>query len=282
MINNLHKLNKLKLLVGYFENSTCKHYIKKSKKNVQKFNISHLNVDVTYNCTLSCAECNRNIPFFKGANIDLNVDDMIRDLKILCQVIDIDWLQFEGGEPTLNDDIVNLIKMAKQNNFAKKYLITTNCTLLHKFTPELKSLIDGIRISVYPGIVDERVMKDFIFEMKTLGKFVDVWYITTHDVTFRKEKKIYEKFPCWQYKGCYQYTFGHFFKCASAYSINKINYNKIIDGVDLSKENVNNEIIDHMMSNNQYDACNYCEMGKIRIPWKQMNKKQWMEYKHLI
>ena len=70
---------------------------------------------------------------------------------------------------------------------------------------------------------------------------------------------------CRQYKRCFLYTFGHFFKCTSAYGINMIINKAIIDGVKLSDSDVYTKIYDHVLNNDKYKACYNCDVTKCKL-----------------
>lgn len=256
------------------------------KRNTERIKIEHVNVDSTYRCTLSCSECDRNIPAFKHNSIpDLEYDKFVADFTKIRKVLDINWLQFEGGEPLLHKDLIKMVKATKELNFARNVLITTNATTINLFTEDLMNIIDGVRISVYKNVVDDIKLRDFIYKLKSKNLYVDVRVMTTFDKCFSKDKinEINLK-NCWQHKNCYQYTFGYFFNCTSAYSINTLIDGKIIDGINVDDEDAGSKIVKHVLYNNSYKACHNCHFStkNERVEWTQTTPEEWKRNKGLI
>jgi uncharacterized radical SAM superfamily Fe-S cluster-containing enzyme len=209
----------------------------------------------------------------------------VADFTKIRKVLDINWLQFEGGEPLLHKDLIKMVKATKELNFARNVLITTNATTINLFTEDLMNIIDGVRISVYKNVVDDIKLRDFIYKLKSKNLYVDVRVMTTFDKCFSKDKinEINLK-NCWQHKNCYQYTFGYFFNCTSAYSINTLIDGKIIDGINVDDEDAGSKIVKHVLYNNSYKACHNCHFStkNERVEWTQTTPEEWKRNKGLI
>jgi hypothetical protein len=75
-----------------------------------------------------------------------------RDIEVLSTVLEARELKFVGGEPLLHPQLLDFIRVAKESSIANSLVLVTNGVLLHKAPEELWSLIDGMWISVYPGV----------------------------------------------------------------------------------------------------------------------------------
>lgn len=246
-----------------------------------KFYLHRLHIDVTNRCTLSCSECNRNIPFFRGNPVDLSAEKMMEHLKIICDKFDIHSIIFEGGEPLLCPHLIDLVKIIKKENFSQFVGLTTNCTLIDKCNDELLSLVDLWQLSIYPGVIPQKNIDEFVVRLKAAGKMVVVNLMNHFRRTFRKTKEI--AVECAFCRNCYNYTNGYLFVCPAAYSINTIIHGKVIDGVYLEANDAYAQIKNMMTSPVvYYDACNYCDLHKSEeVPWAQITRQEWVKSKGL-
>lgn len=242
-----------------------------------KHSLPSIQIDVTNKCTLSCGECNRHIPYFKDhGNWFLSANELISDLQKLTTVLDFPVINFEGGEPLLHPNIIDLVRAAREHNFSKKIGITTNGELANKFTDELIGEIDIVQLSLYPNCSQKHL--DLISKLREFGKEVIITPISDFYNSFRKTRE--EPRPCWLYRKCYNYAYGHVFRCPAVYSINLITHGKIIDGVDLKDDNFKSQIDMMMLEDSVYDACHYCDIPKVnKTKWFETNKDDWITRK---
>jgi hypothetical protein len=230
------------------------------------------------------------MPYFKDFNIpDLEPWQFEHDLSVLLKVLKINNLYFTGGEPLLHNKLYELVKIAKYKKFANKLTIFTNCTLLNKFTDDILSILDGIHLSIYPHIVSNNVIENFIDRANKINKNLIIKYgkVKRFYKVFNNQSKDprFDFFRCKQYKRCFLYIFGHFFKCTAAYGINMIMNKSIVDGIKLSDSNIYDKIRDHVLSDSKYKACCNCDVSKCKLlkkcRWSQMSKDSWIDYKKI-
>ena len=207
---------------------------------------------------------------------------MIKDLQKMRTVINLSHIQFEGGEPLLHNKLIDFIHAVKDNNLAPKCGFTTNCTLIDKCTDELLSLVDLVKLSIYPEVVSAEKIDAFKDRIHQAGKEFAINEANEFWPCFRKTKEYFNSPECWLHRGCYVYINGYFFTCSAVHSLNMIVHNKVIDGVCLNDDNAAEQLESIISSDIQYDACNYCEMHKFQpVPWAQATKKEWMKIKGL-
>lgn len=83
-------------------------------------------------CTLNCKLCSNYMPLFRGKVEHVPVDEVIRDLDKIFELVDYtEWLQFVGGEIFMRKDLWELYEHALnyRDRFDKLILIT-NATIL--------------------------------------------------------------------------------------------------------------------------------------------------------
>jgi organic radical activating enzyme len=106
--------------------------------------------NLTEHCNLRCTHCDHASSILPTRFADL--ESFTRDIAVLSTVLQAGELKFLGGEPLLHPRLVDFLKVAKDAGIANRLILVTNGVLLHKAPAELWELIDGMWISVYPGV----------------------------------------------------------------------------------------------------------------------------------
>ena len=78
----------------------------------------------------------------------------VNDIEVLSLVLRASEFEFKfvGGEPLLHPQLLDFLRAAKDVGIANRLVLVTNGVLLHTAPDELWELIDGMWISLYPGI----------------------------------------------------------------------------------------------------------------------------------
>lgn len=253
----------------------------------RKIHLEFIEIEVTQRCTLSCRNCSKNTPFFKCDNAEfkeLDLKQFEQDIVKLNTALEIDWLYIIGGEPLLYPNLKELVNIIKSKKPSQKACLITNGTLFEKTDDSIIRLFDRIKVSLYANVLTEKQKQEIEFRCKRNQIPLSFLKMNNFREVFCKEKKEYNDLDhkkCSQYKRLYCYSYGHFFLCTSAHSINKIIHNKIIDGVSLSDTNAIENIKKHFLCNTKYNACHFCkEMENIFRPWSQATRDEWMTEKY--
>jgi len=106
--------------------------------------------NLTEHCNLRCAHCDHASSILPKEFAD--VESFTRDIEVLSAVLHAGEFKFAGGEPLLHPQLLDFLRAAKKIKIADRLVLLTNGVLLHKAPDELWSLIDGMWISIYPGI----------------------------------------------------------------------------------------------------------------------------------
>lgn len=118
--------------------------------------------NVAEHCNLRCAHCDQASWMLPVKFADLA--SFARDMEVLSSVLQAGELKIGGGEPLQNPQLVDFLRVAKEVKIANRVVLLTNGVLLHKAPAELWELIDGMWLSVYPG-VKQRFDWDWVQQM---------------------------------------------------------------------------------------------------------------------
>ena len=133
-------------------------YAKLLRKNMRlyrdrKVKIPFLEVWVGKVCTLRCKTCIHMIPYIKPQKLD--IEELIRNCRIMIKLCDIEYLSIAGGEPFCCKDLYKFLDFVKDEDAITDGKIITNGTLLpdERTRQSIKDLNGKleIRVDVYPG-----------------------------------------------------------------------------------------------------------------------------------
>jgi len=141
-------------------------------------------VNLTEHCNISCLNCDHYSPYMSKKFI--STDKYKEDLSVLSTVLHANHLLLLGGEPLLHPELEKMCVIGKKTGIANQIVLVTNGLLLHKMSETIWSLIDGIRISIYPQLKINITDKSLRF----LSKKHDVWIWKNEINSFRKNALI--------------------------------------------------------------------------------------------
>ena len=106
-------------------------------------------IDVTNRCNLACPICFANASA-KGYIVEPSFDDIVRIMKHFRSMKPVSavLLQFAGGEPTLRDDLPDMIRVGKELGFLDT-MVSTNGIRIAKSIEFLKEMKDAGLNTIY-------------------------------------------------------------------------------------------------------------------------------------
>lgn len=104
---------------------------------------------VAYHCNLKCAHCSHMAPFTSAKLPPL--ESFAMDVGRLSEALHAHDIRLVGGEPLLNPQIVEFLKIARASGIADTVMVTTNGLLLNSMKDEFWENVDFIWLSQYPG-----------------------------------------------------------------------------------------------------------------------------------
>lgn len=239
----------------------------------KKLRTRSLEINISTHCNLKCYGCGRGSPAF--AEEFFGIPQLKRDLAALSKVLRVRELKFAGGEPLLNPDLHELINVARASGITKHITLITNGVLLHQAKEELWEKIDGVWVSVYPG-VKRQASEQEIFALGEKHN-VKVWYKGTDAFNRRmlnKEnpdedlvRKIYS--TCYQRSTCHSIHKGKYYKCATGPFVPQWLKEAGAPGDDFSDDGVQlhdnsdlrQELEAYLKNDSPLTACKFCLGG---------------------
>lgn len=247
--------------------------------------VESLEIHVSNHCNLSCRGCSHISPLEKKEF--LNEETMYMVLKKLSSVLHCKVIRLLGGEPTLNNNLENIVRKIKEIGISDEISIPTNGILITKLSENILNNIDIVEISNYN--YSERFSKTLV-EWAEKNKDKVTTYIYLYDY-FRepfsyKENNnkqlvddIYKTCIISQKWQCFNVYGEYFYKCpqslAICKNIQKCNFDK--NGVKiLENSNLEKELSEYINSKEPLQACNYClgTVGK-KFSIMQISKEQY-------
>jgi organic radical activating enzyme len=249
--------------------------------------------NLTEHCNLSCTHCDHASSVMPSKFADLK--SFTRDIETLSTVLQARELKFVGGEPLLHPQLLDFLRVAKDVQIANRLLLVTNGVLLHKVPDELWELIDGMWISIYPGI-KYRFDWDWI-QQKANEYQIFVWRKETPEFAQRsliEEMKneefvrmVFENCDLAHLESCHTIYEGRYYICAPSVwteqrlALHGVTFtNRESDSVAIhDNPNLYDDLDNLIRTPEPLDACRYCLGSWARYtPNKQLTRKGTEEF----
>jgi organic radical activating enzyme len=183
----------------------------------------HFEVSLAEHCNLSCQMCDHWSQLAKPKFLD--TDTFERDIKRLSQLTDkkIKSIILLGGEPLLNDNILNFVKITKNYFPQGKHKIISNGIKLLKFNNEdektffrtIKENDFMIDITFYPINIDYNAIvekaKYYDVKIKMNSQQNKISYKLKLDINGLSPT--YRALNCYLFNYCRSLKNGHFYTC---------------------------------------------------------------------
>lgn len=251
-----------------------------------------IEVNLADHCNLNCQMCDHFSPLAKPTFLDL--DSFRRDMERLADLTNnhIDIMKLQGGEPLLNDNVIEFIKITRELFPKATIFFFTDGLLLKKwenhpsgnFWKICHDYNVKIELTVYPiGIK--------VDEIQALAEKYDVVLDAFTEVGHRKlngvKKSVKHPFDLegkvekWQFIGCYQFNEsitlrdGKLYTCPMIPYIDHFNkyFNQNLkvsenDYIDIYQADCYEELAEFLT--HRTDFCRYCRVSNRRTyDWKQ-------------
>lgn len=261
---------------------------KEQKQRFVPLDSIHIEVNINKDCNLKCKGCDHFAPIAEADTLELDVFE--RDMKRLADVMagHIHRIILLGGEPLLNKNLLEYVKIARKHMPRVEIFIATNGTLIGKMGEEfwrvLRSATVGLMVTKYPVKIDYDGLKK-IAENKGI-----VWEYTGSSESGRTlwhfpldlsgSQDAMESFiHCANANACHTLERGSLYTCSIAPNIQAFNnfYGKNVplteeDGIDIYKAQSAEEILEFLAK--PINFCRYCNVkGRTYDhPWEVSKK----------
>ena len=175
--------------------------------------IPYFETHITEACNLKCRGCSHFSVFAKPKHKDLH--EFEREFQRLSEIERIQIIRLMGGEPLLNPDFMEYLRIARRYFRKSKVVLVTNGILGDRLTPyrhELDRLKINVTISDYH--LDDQNMA-IITERHEKGQLYNI----SLDPTGSQDKvKAFENCDNWQHRWAF-FQDGRFYPCCIAGTI---------------------------------------------------------------
>jgi hypothetical protein len=231
-----------------------------------------LEYSVAYHCNLKCSGCSHMSPFIDEKLPPL--ESFRRDVEALSGVLHAKDIRLLGGEPLLNPQINDYLKIARSSGVADQIMVTTNGLLLHKADDEFWENVDYMWMSIYPGAAPpEKMIEKYAKKAEEFGVRLDLDRTTHFRTTVTTEAHaddwvtdmIFKTCRSAHLFHCHMIYEGTLFKCACPPFMPEylgrfgIEFSPQNDGFDIhGASNLFEELRDFLFTRKTLDACRYC------------------------
>lgn len=249
--------------------------------------IPFLDLDITTLCNLRCRKCAKCIPYFsKKRNVPY--EEFRRELDSLLKYVDKIYVaSIIGGEPFLNPDLPEIIRLCSKCSKIENLEMTTNATVMPSgelFAAMKKSRV-MVQISNYPDIDEEKkkIRQTVIRKLEEYGiphefpsheHWLDLGDASRKQHTDRENRMLYRS--C-KMNSCTVYNSGVLYRCGRESYLEQ-------NGFDVQRNSIR---VDEIHSREQMrramreffgaaflDSCDYCELHpQLVTPGEQIEGK---------
>lgn len=246
--------------------------------------------DIVDYCNLNCAGCSHYAPIGENKYVTSNQAEV--ELKSLANIIkdECDIIHIMGGEPLLNPEINEILKICR-NNFPNTELqVVTNGILLDKMDVLFWKTCHDLNIKICLTLYPIKLKRDKIM---AYAKMFNINIIPFRNGTsFNRylidengKQDINKSYSQCNLKNCPLYKNNKLYPCTITGCVNKLNnyFNKNIEVTNNDYIEINNETTKEMIYdflNKPIPFCKYCMVSEWdkKYEWSVSNKdiKEWV------
>jgi cyclic pyranopterin phosphate synthase len=231
-----------------------------------------LEIQAAEHCNLRCAGCSQSSPFLPPKYPNLH--NLERSLYLLSEVMRAGRATVLGGEPLLNPQLLDLLRVVRKSPLFDQVYVTTNGVLLTEVDEEFWNLVDVVEISLYPATRHKILRSIGVFSERAWSSRTEVHLLPSpmfRNITLtepiddaRTVQAIYEK--CYFRHYCHTLYEGYLYKCGPSthipdlIALAKGNAPAFYDSALLveSAPDFRERLLNFFQSNRPMDVCKYC------------------------
>ncbi|WP_051608641.1 radical SAM protein [Selenomonas sp. FC4001] len=262
---------------------------REQKQRMTALDSIHVEVNINKDCNLNCTGCDHFAPIAEADTLELDIfkKDMIRLADVMAG--HIHRIILLGGEPLLNKDLLEYVRIARICMPDTEVFIATNGILLGKmdeiFWSVLKENKTGLLVTKYPVKLDYDALRKKVEEKGIVWKYLgssesgrSLWHFPL-DLT-GKQNAVDSFLHCANANSCHTLERGRLYTCSIAPNIKAFNrfFEKNVpladdDGIDIYKAKSADEILKFLAKPIHF--CRYCNVKKRTYdhPWRVSKKK---------
>ena len=238
---------------------------------MRRLHVQSLEFNVVEHCNLACDGCDHGAPELPTTLASR--PQFARDVALLAAAVRADEFKLVGGEPLLHPDWAGFARDLRQSGVARRTMLVTNGTLLHRAATDDLCCVDTVRVSRYPGVhikadlvelsarLRERDVALEVRDVATFRRTLLAWPRPDHVTT----TSIYRRCALAHRWSCYTLRDGRFFKCPPAALLEARMHargsaleNGEVDGVPLLSDDLPAALASYLRSREPLEACRSC------------------------
>ena len=249
---------------------------KEQKQRLVPLESIHIEVNINKDCNLNCRGCDHFAPVAEADTLELDVFE--QDMKRLSEVMagHIHRIILLGGEPLLNEHLLDYVRIVRQCMSETEVFIATNGTLLakmsDKFWETLKDNNTGLMVTKYPVKLDYEALRKIAERKGVAWEYLgssesgrSLWHFPL-DLTGSQNPM--ESFVhCVNANHCHTLERGSLYTCSIAPNIKAFNkyFGRNVplteeDGIDIYKAESAKEILAFLAK--PINFCRYCNVKR--------------------
>jgi hypothetical protein len=246
-----------------------------------KLHFQQLEISVTTACLNFCVGCNHFCGIAKPSFMPLEI--FKRDVLAISHVATVGKFALLGGEPTLHQDLAEMIKFSKLMGFAAQVSVVTNGQKLRSLPEAFWQNAVKIELDAYPG----KLPPEDVAWIREKCRVHNINLLVVEPKLFYKclsrgqtPEQIQQRFNrCPTGHKCYCIDYGHFFRCPQAALMPELILGREhgLDGLKL--DGITVEKIQAYLDNKAaLNSCARCSVEEEWFPWcEQRDKAKWLE-----
>jgi len=245
-------------------------------------NLGHCDVNVCEHCNKTCVSCSHASPFQKPWN--MTPEELASDLAAIRPFVHFHQLQAVGGEPTLNKQLPELLRVMRASGVGDEISVITNGELLRGMPDEFWKELDTLILSIYPSL--DPTIPDFAqAKCEQFGKSFCSRTFTEFHRQFRTPPNDGAHFTtCHWRRDCWSLHRGRFYLCPQSifFPHSIMGLEKGVDGLpvaDLTEE----KFLSFINREEPLNACRICMANEMKAaPWQEVKRSEWLEVSKAI
>ena len=237
--------------------------------------------NITSTCTNRCICCDHYSPLQEAWFVD--PEKLEADLRAASRLLHAGDYRLIGGEPTLHPQILEILDIARASRVADTVSVWTNGMRLEKMAQAFWKKVDGIAVTVYPKLGNERLdwIKERCEEACVSLRIVQHPHFNrTFSQGEMSQAEALEMYARCIYRSCNEYDNGWFYHCNNARFISSLvmGMEEGTDGINLhtaSEEEFRAYLED---KTHPFESCKRCVQTKlIPVEWREVGRSDWYE-----
>lgn len=260
----------------------------------RRIDVPGLELNIVEHCNLRCAHCDHSSPLLPPKFVSPKT--VAAQLQGLSAVLRVQDLRLLGGEPLLHPEILACVGAARDSGIARRIILVTNGVLLEKcpHRAALWDLVNGVFLSVYPGVPGNQDLESVVAEATARGVWVRERHITEFQASLLRRPLHNASLVQFVYDCCrsssqalyHTLRDGTYYMCPpAAFMRDRLRALGITD-VNLDDDGIHTEMIakcpelllDYLGRQHPLGSCAYC-LGPVArsVPHHQLRKQDYTD-----